>query len=326
MTPPFLPAIDIARNTPRTQALTSETIGHIGSVFATIDSSRSEQAVQYLQETRGRHATYLDVSSLASTEDILSILDSGATAVVVTQSQLEELRDACKVELDRLILSKSGEDHEGSSSADADGQVSIFWHHVPNAEAVEALLKGNKLDGPPMYISLAEPKAEAIRKCLKLNAIVVVPDSLLTLDGAADAHLLVVSDALLAKAVTDRSDGLFTTLVTDVRGTALGLVYSSRESVAESLRTGRGVYQSRKRGLWYKGESSGDTQELVRVEIDCDYDCLRFIVRQKGRGAHSSKRPVMLSQLIIGRFLSPGDRNMLRTLFRAFSSTSNLAK
>jgi phosphoribosyl-ATP pyrophosphohydrolase/phosphoribosyl-AMP cyclohydrolase/histidinol dehydrogenase len=73
-------------------------------------------------------------------------------------------------------------------------------------------------------------------------------------------------------------------LVTDERGIALGLVYSSEKSVSESLRTGSGVYQSRKRGLWYKGESSGDVQELVRVGLDCDSDCLQFVVRQKGRG------------------------------------------
>jgi phosphoribosyl-ATP pyrophosphohydrolase/phosphoribosyl-AMP cyclohydrolase/histidinol dehydrogenase len=64
----------------------------------------------------------------------------------------------------------------------------------------------------------------------------------------------------------------------------LGLVYSSVESVVESMRTGRGVYMSRKRGLWYKGDSSGDVQELVKISLDCDGDCLQFIVRQKGKG------------------------------------------
>ena len=95
-----------------------------------------------------------------------------------------------------------------------------------------------------------------------------------------------VSKVLLANTKSDRADGLFATLVTDERGTALGLVYSSEKSVSESLRTGSGVYQSRKRGLWYKGESSGDTQELVKIGLDCDQDCLRVVVRQKGRGSN----------------------------------------
>jgi phosphoribosyl-ATP pyrophosphohydrolase/phosphoribosyl-AMP cyclohydrolase/histidinol dehydrogenase len=63
-------------------------------------------------------------------------------------------------------------------------------------------------------------------------------------------------------------------------------VYSSEESVGEALRTQTGVYQSRKRGLWYKGATSGDTQELVRIALDCDNDALKFVVRQKGRFCH----------------------------------------
>ena len=43
-------------------------------------------------------------------------------------------------------------------------------------------------------------------------------------------------------------------------------------------------YHSRSRGLWIKGETSGATQELIRVAVDCDRDCLRFNVRQAGSG------------------------------------------
>src|SRR5205085_1134066 len=51
-----------------------------------------------------------------------------------------------------------------------------------------------------------------------------------------------------------------------------------------AVRTRRGVYHSRARGLWIKGATSGDTQELLRVDVDCDRDVLRFTVRQHGRG------------------------------------------
>lgn len=45
-----------------------------------------------------------------------------------------------------------------------------------------------------------------------------------------------------------------------------------------------GVYWSRKRGLWHKGLTSGDTQSLQRIQLDCDRDALVFVVQQHGRG------------------------------------------
>ena len=47
---------------------------------------------------------------------------------------------------------------------------------------------------------------------------------------------------------------------TDEQNTALGLVFSSKESIIEATKTKRGVYYSRSRGLWRKGESSGNVQ------------------------------------------------------------------
>ena len=56
------------------------------------------------------------------------------------------------------------------------------------------------------------------------------------------------------------------------------------ESVAASVESGCGTYWSRRRGLWKKGESSGNTQALLRIDLDCDRDTLRFTVRQTGAG------------------------------------------
>lgn len=82
---------------------------------------------------------------------------------------------------------------------------------------------------------------------------------------------------------TDRPDGLFTTVVCTRQGEALGLVYSSKESIAAALEGGRGVYYSRSRhGLWRKGDTSGHYQVLHRIDVDCDADALRFLVTQQG--------------------------------------------
>ncbi len=83
---------------------------------------------------------------------------------------------------------------------------------------------------------------------------------------------------------TDRPDGLWPTVVADEDGIALGLTYSNEESLRCAINEQRGIYFSRTRGLWRKGETSGNTQELLRIDLDCDRDTLRFTVKQIGEG------------------------------------------
>jgi phosphoribosylformimino-5-aminoimidazole carboxamide ribotide isomerase len=95
---------------------------------------------------------------------------------------------------------------------------------------------------------------------------------------------LELADGIAAPLKSDRDDGLWPTVVVDEFDRALGLCYSNRESLAEAVRTMRGVYHSRSRGLWVKGLTSGNTQELKRIDLDCDRDTLRFVVSQGGDG------------------------------------------
>jgi phosphoribosyl-ATP pyrophosphohydrolase len=95
---------------------------------------------------------------------------------------------------------------------------------------------------------------------------------------------LPLAEGFAAPLQSDRADGLWPTVVTDERGVALGLVYSDLASLRAALEQGRGVYQSRSRGLWVKGASSGATQELLGITADCDRDSLRFTVRQQPPG------------------------------------------
>jgi len=102
---------------------------------------------------------------------------------------------------------------------------------------------------------------------------------------------LSLAEAFAAPLVTDRADGLWPTLVCDESGKALGLVHSSMESLKVALNSGKGTYHSRSRGLWVKGESSGNDQTLIRAELDCDRDTIRFTVRQNGEGfCHLGRR------------------------------------
>ncbi|CEP10394.1 hypothetical protein [Parasitella parasitica] len=132
-------------------------------------------------------------------------------------------------------------------------------------------------------IQLSSISIDSIAKLGAENVDVLVPASLLT-TATDDASKLNIAEAFLATAKTDRPDGLYTTMVVDEFNKALGLVYSSKQSVAESIRLGQGVYQSRGRGLWHKGLTSGAIQTLKHIDYDCDGDALRFVVEQHGAG------------------------------------------
>jgi phosphoribosyl-AMP cyclohydrolase len=74
-------------------------------------------------------------------------------------------------------------------------------------------------------------------------------------------------------------------------GEVLMLAWMNRAAVAETLATGRVCYFSRSRGrLWRKGESSGQTQRLVELRLDCDGDALLVLVEQTGVACHTGRR------------------------------------
>lgn len=122
----------------------------------------------------------------------------------------------------------------------------------------------------------------------KMGVDVVIPKSLVSfpLEKRDVVSTLDLGTLLSSFLVTDRPDGLFSTIVVDEQGIALGLCYSSAESIREAIRTGDGVYFSRSRGLWHKGSTSGATQKLISIALDCDRDALRFTVRQKNPGKY----------------------------------------
>src|SRR3989449_4190638 len=102
---------------------------------------------------------------------------------------------------------------------------------------------------------------------------------------------LALGEAVAAPLVNPVGD-VWPTVVCDESGHALGLVWSTRESLARAIAERRGIYWSRSRQtVWEKGATSGNTQELVRVDLDCDRDALRFTVRQRGAGFCHLDRP-----------------------------------
>ena len=71
----------------------------------------------------------------------------------------------------------------------------------------------------------------------------------------------------------------------------LTLAYANREAVEKTLQTGEAHYYSRsRRKLWRKGETSGNTQSVVEVRLDCDGDALLYRVDPAGPACHTGER------------------------------------
>jgi phosphoribosyl-AMP cyclohydrolase len=94
---------------------------------------------------------------------------------------------------------------------------------------------------------------------------------------------------LLDKLDFKKGNGLIPVVVQDATTKeTLMLAYANREAVEKTLTTGKGTYWSRSRNkLWVKGETSGNTQKIVSVTADCDFDALLYVVEQKGVVCHT---------------------------------------
>ncbi len=74
-------------------------------------------------------------------------------------------------------------------------------------------------------------------------------------------------------------------------GEVLMMAWMNADAVAETLDTGQVCYWSRSRQtLWRKGESSGQTQRLIEMRLDCDADTLLLLVDQTGVACHTGRR------------------------------------
>ncbi len=74
-------------------------------------------------------------------------------------------------------------------------------------------------------------------------------------------------------------------------GEVLMVAWMDAEAVRRTLATGQGTYWSRSRGeYWVKGETSGHTQRVHRIRVDCDGDALLLEVDQVGAACHNGTR------------------------------------
>jgi phosphoribosyl-AMP cyclohydrolase len=100
------------------------------------------------------------------------------------------------------------------------------------------------------------------------------------------------------------ADGLVICVATDAEsGDVLMVAHMNGEALRKTIATGEAWYFSRsRRALWRKGESSGHTQRVVEMRIDCDQDAVWIKVEQQGAGAcHTGRRSCFYRAVPLGK-------------------------
>ena len=84
-------------------------------------------------------------------------------------------------------------------------------------------------------------------------------------------------------------------------GSVLTLAYANRQALQRTLESGEAHYYSRSRNeLWRKGASSGNTQKVIEVRVDCDGDALLYRVEPRGPACHTGEESCFFTTLVGG--------------------------
>ena len=245
-------SVDLNDEPTESIGLNLDDISLLGRVHIEVSPGTFDKAITFVQDNFHRFDFYVDCTALENIEDVVNILNVGASQVLLTNRQVTSITQSQLFQI---------QDH--TRLVDVEDQGSSNGQYV--------FLKDNFLEE---YI-----------KTVKAGDVAIISAKDLTSDHVKYPDLMPVHTLITTIISTDRADGLFPTVVSDERGICLGLVYSSEKSIEIALRRSRGVYYSRSRnGIWIKGEESGDIQQLIRVGWDCDADALQFKVKQHGHG------------------------------------------
>jgi phosphoribosyl-AMP cyclohydrolase len=92
-------------------------------------------------------------------------------------------------------------------------------------------------------------------------------------------------------------------------GEVLMLAYANQEAVEKTVKSGLAHYYSTSRKkLWLKGESSGNTQKVSEVLVDCDGDAVVYKVEQKGGACHTGYRTCFFRKVVGDELKTVGER------------------
>ena len=185
---------------------------------------------------------YANHDTSADLEEVTSWLDGGAEKVIVPLPWAKELIGI--VPPSRLLLLLDVANVSAVSDTLRKG-VSGVLLKTPTVDLDLIASLSRFFVGCAIHVQSDEqavPSASTIRQLAGIGASLVVPTSQLTVSASNSTHLN-VADAFIAPIQSDRPDGLFPTIVSShlQGGRTLGMVYSSVESIKESIITGKGV-------------------------------------------------------------------------------------
>lgn len=233
-------------------SLTNEAQAFLGKVGQTIIGSniKNEELPNDLS------GFWVHLSDVSAPHDLL---DRGASKIIITPQQYTSIIIDQKIPLYRVALQVNS-----SLIGDLVHKVAVetliinFGGDVKavNEASFIEICKGIAKLFPKTKICIdvsVKITTSMISESNKLGIDLVIPSSIIKSSSSSKSkELLNLGEIVYACVNTDRSDKLIPTVVVDEYGIALGLVYSSAESISESIYTDSGVYQSRSRGLWYK--------------------------------------------------------------------------
>lgn len=114
-----------------------------------------------------------------------------------------------------------------------------------------------------------------------------------------------MTDTHFTDAIKFNSNGLVAAIAQDAHtGRILMMAWMNREALERTVAMGEAVYFSRSRqALWHKGESSGHTQRVKEIRLDCDGDMLCLQIEQKGGIAcHTGRESCLYRVLEAGQW------------------------
>lgn len=261
-----------------------------------LDAAKGEGNNSDLMRELCRHGKVRVGGGIRDLETALSWLDAGAESLVIgTAASPELLRELPR---ERVIVALDARDGEVVTHGWRQGTGRGILERLEELRPLcggflvtfverEGRLGGTDLERAKSVVEAAGDARVIIAGGVTTTEEVVALDRI-----GADAQVgmalytgeLDLAEAISAPLRSDRPDGFWPTVVVDEQGVALGLAYSSLESLRAAVDSRTGVYHSRDRGIWFKGQTTGATQELLAIDLDCDRDSLRFTVRQASPG------------------------------------------